>query len=298
MGIFLNSARVRAAVTSTALAAGVVLVILFSTVGSARAAWSHLAGLLSGHTASATVLTQQDLTQLDRQNPQAQAESLLDSAVNQVEGAGDQIASRANRWRGKLNWDAQLGILSNAALNSSDLRVRAAAIEVELAAYGLAKSSSSVDQLVTQAASADHARKIWALWTLGLIANRGVDPVRVVQVLSGHLKDSDEDSRRWTVEALALVGTSPAIAPLLRAMRDDPSPVVRQHAASGLAQSGMLSPEQRRSAVPQLLRYSDDPALDARTHDLSFQALSDITRQRLPNDSAAWRNWYQNSGGN
>jgi len=26
--------------------------------------------------------------------------------------------------------------------------------------------------------------------------------------------------------------------------------------------------------------------------DRTFQALADITHQRLPSDSAAWRNWY------
>jgi hypothetical protein len=56
----------------------------------------------------------------------------------------------------------------------------------------------------------------------------------------------------------------------------------------------MLSHEQRLIAVPQLIKYSDDPSLDAQTHAWAFQALAAITRQRLPNDSAAWRTWYQN----
>ncbi len=57
----------------------------------------------------------------------------------------------------------------------------------------------------------------------------------------------------------------------------------------------MFTPEQRLSAVSQLLNYSDDPALDAQTHAWAFQALGDITHQRLPNDSAAWRNWYESA---
>jgi hypothetical protein len=73
---------------------------------------------------------------------------------------------------------------------------------------------------------------------------------------------------------------------------------VRERAASSLAQSGMLSHDQRLIAVPQLIQYSEDPALDAQTHGLAFQALSDITRQRLPNDAAAWRHWYQNNSAN
>jgi HEAT repeat protein len=199
--------------------------------------------------------------------------------------------------------------------------VRASAIEVQLAAYGLSRSNSSVDALVLQANSAKHAQKIWALWALGLLGNRGVETERIVRVLAMHLKDSrdsdkdfvettntasartgsevnykdDEDSRRWALEGLALVGTDSTIAPLLDAMRNDPSPVVRERAACSLVESGMLSREQRLIAVPQLIIDSDDPALDGQTHAWAFQALTDITKQHLPNDSAAWRDWYQGS---
>ena len=60
-------------------------------------------------------------------------------------------------------------------------------------------------------------------------------------------------------------------------------------------ESGMLSREQRLTAVPQLIDDSDDPALDSQTHAWAFQALTDITKQHLPNDSIAWRDWYQKS---
>ena len=107
-------------------------------------------------------------------------------------------------------------------------RARFGAIEVQLAAYGLTKTRFTVDALVRQANSRDHAQKIWALWTLGLLGNRGVETDRVVQVLTAHLKDSgknsdqDEDARRWAVEGLALVGTTSTIVPLLNAMHNDP----------------------------------------------------------------------------
>jgi hypothetical protein len=71
--------------------------------------------------------------------------------------------------------------------------------------------------------------------------------------------------------------------------------VVREHAACRLAQSGMLSREQRLTAVPQLIDYSADPSVDAQTRAWAFEALADITRQHLPNDSAAWRSWYRTS---
>jgi HEAT repeat protein len=266
---------------------------------------------------------------LDRQRPQKQAEILLERAVSRSDGAANQdgdrdidsdshtdrdkaqaeaqIAARLDAWRGKLKWDSQLGELTTVALNSGDQSLRSSAIEVQLAAYGLTESKSSVDRLVRLANSSDHTQKIWALWTLGLLGNRGVETVRVVQVLSAHLEDSnkgsgrdqnrdqDEDERRWAVEGLALVGATSTIVPLLNAMHNDPSPIVRERAACSLAESGMLTHQQRLAAVPRLISYSDDPALDAQTQAWAFQALADITRQRLPNDSAAWRNWYQTS---
>jgi len=227
--------------------------------------------------------------------PQKQAEALLELAVARNDGAVDQISSRVDRWQGKVKWDAQIATLTTAALNSSDLRVRASGIEVELAAYGLAKNSASLDYLLRTAESPDHAQEIWALWALGLLGNRGVETERVVQVLTAHLNDVDEDSRLWAVEGLALTGSSQTLQPLLKTMHDDPSPRVRESAACSLAETGMFTPEQRRSAVPQLVNYTDDPALDAQTHLWAFRALNDITRQRLPNDSNAWRSWYDST---
>jgi len=225
--------------------------------------------------------------------PQKQAEALLELAVGHSDGAVDQISSRVERWQGKVKWDSQIATLTTAALNSNDMRVRESGIEVELAAYGLAKNSASLDYLLTTAESTDHARKIWALWALGLMANRGVETEHVVEVLIAHLKDSDEDSRRWAVEGLALTGSALSIEPLLKTMHEDPSATVRERAACSLAESGMFTPDQRMSAVPQLLSYSDDPSLDAQTHAWAFQALGDITHQRLPHDSNAWRSWYE-----
>lgn len=276
-----------------AVAMGVLLAILTANAGTARAAWSNFANLFSAPGGATAAV--KDPRQLDRMKPQKQAEALLELAVTHKDGAVDQISSRVGRWQGKVKWDSQIATLTTAALNSSDMRVRESGIEVELAAYGLAKNSASLDYLLRTAESPDHAQKIWALWALGLMANRGVDADHVVQVLIGHLKDADEDSRRWAVEGLALSGSGRAIEPMLKAMHDDPGASVRERAACGLAESGMFTREQRLTAVPQLLSYSDDPSLDAQTHGWAFQALGDITRQRLPHDSNAWRSWYESA---
>jgi hypothetical protein len=282
-----------------AVAIGVLLAVLVGSIGSAHAAWSHFATLFSVRGTVAperrALPSAKDLGQLDRLKPQKQAEALLELAVANSDGAVDQISSRVDRWQGKVKWNSQIATLTTAALNSSDMRVRESGIEVELAAYGLAKNSASFEYLLTTAESPDHAQKIWALWALGLMGNRGVETDHVVQVLTAHLKDSEQDSRRWAVEGLALVGATQTIEPLLKTMHDDPSPVVRERAACSLAESGMLTRQQRLSAVPQLLNDITDPSLDPQTHTWAYQALGDITRQRLPNDPAAWRSWYDSS---
>jgi HEAT repeat protein len=301
------SPATRRALHSVAMIVGIAFAFLLSIGGGPVAVWGKTASLFASRP-NPELPAELSETSLDHQRPQKQAELLLERAVSHSTGDSNQIAarieSRSDAWRGKLQWDSQLGDLTTVALNSKDLSVRTSAIEVQLAAYGLTKTESSVDALARQADSRDHQKKIWALWALGLLGNRGVEPERVVQVLAAHLKDSgkdkskekEEDSRRWAVEGLALVGTTPTIAPLLEAMRSDPSPMVREHAACSLAQSGMLSRQQRLMAVPQLIDYSADPALDAQTRAWAFQALADITQQHLPNDSAAWRNWYQTRG--
>lgn len=50
-------------------------------------------------------------------------------------------------WRGKIAFHTVLTTLIDAALNGSDLRVRAAAIEIQLAAANVAKTADQVESL-------------------------------------------------------------------------------------------------------------------------------------------------------
>ena len=60
-------------------------------------------------------------------------------------------------------------------------------------------------------------------------------------------------------------------------------------------QGESLTAEQRRTAVPRLIEYAGDGALDQDTQKWVFQALRDITGQSLPHDASAWRDWYRRS---
>ena len=226
---------------------------------------------------------------------QKEAEQLLERAARNDMAATRQMEERAAGWHGRIQLTPQLTNLIGAGLNANHREVRAATIRVDLAAMNVSEDASSVNRLASQADSRDHATRIWALWTLGLLASRGIETNRIIGVLTAHLSDPDVEARRWAVEGLAYAATDATISPLLKAMHDDPSPLVRERAACSLAQSGMLTGEQRRTAIPTLLLYVDDASLDAATHAWAYHALRDITGQNLPNDSAAWRRWYEGS---
>ncbi|HEX9110443.1 MAG TPA: HEAT repeat domain-containing protein [Terriglobales bacterium] len=230
-----------------------------------------------------------------RSSAQKEAEQLLQRAAANDAAAVAQLEARAATWRGQIALTPKLSRLIAVGLNAKDLSVRSATIQLDLAAMNIAPDAATADRLFAQAESADHATRIWAIWTLGLVGNRGIQQERITDLLIAHLTDSDIDSRHWAVEALSYVATDATIPPLLKAMHDDPSPRIRERAACALAESGMLTNEQRRTAIPTLLTYADDPSLDAQTHAWTYHALRDITAQHLPDDAGAWRNWYSSS---
>jgi HEAT repeat protein len=272
-----------------------LLAALLSGAG-ASAAWAPAAQLVERQgrqqPASASVLSEHHLEALDSMSLQAQAEFLLERAINHYQGANEQIAARAESWRGNITLDKRLNGLFVTALNSDDLRVRAAAIELNLAALNLKKASATVDSLEPDARSGSQGLRANALWRIGLLGNRGVEPDRALQILLGSVLDENVNVRYWAVEGLAYLGTDGTIAPLLSVFRDDPSPMIRERAACSLAQSGMLSAKQRLTTVPRLLDLADYGSLDDQTRSWVFQALRDITGQTMPRDAAAWRNWY------
>lgn len=283
------------------VAAVLLMGALFMGTGTARAAWQEIAQFLSLRgkpaPASANVLSEHEIEVLDQMTPQSQAQLLLERSINHYRGANDQIAMRVSSWRGKITLNQPLNSLFMTALNSDDLRVRAAAIEVDLACRNLEKNAATVDRLEQDARFGEQGPRANALWDIALLGNRGVEPDRAAQILLASIHDENVNIRYWAVEGLAYLGTNDTIAPLLQVFHDDPSPMIRERAACSLAQSGMLSERQRRSAVPHLLDFAEDASLDQETHKWVFQALRDITGQTLPHDPAAWRNWYNSNDG-
>jgi hypothetical protein len=241
---------------------------------------------------SANLLSEHEIEVLDAMSPQSQAELLLERSINHYRGANEQIAARVESWRGRIALNGRLNNLFVTAINSDDQRVRVAGIEVDLAGRNVEKNVSAIDRLEPVARAGEQGPRANALWDLGLLGNRGIEPARVAQILLSSLHDANQNVRYWAVEGLAYLGTDEVIGTLLEVFHDDPSATIRERAACGLAQSGMLSDKQRRKAVPRLLDFAGDGALDVQTREWVFQALRDITGQSLPHDPDAWRRWY------
>jgi HEAT repeats len=242
--------------------------------------------------ASASVLSEHHLEALQSMTPQQQAELLLERAINRYRGATEEIAARSPAWLGLIKSTGRLESLFRMAINSDDMRVRVAAIETNVAARGLTRTPETIDRLEPDARSGEQGPRANALWDIGLLGNRGVQPDRAFEIVSSSLHDSNVNIRYWAVEGLAFLGTDSVIEPLLQVFHDDPSPMIRERAACSLAQSGMLNEHQRWQAVPRLLEYAGDATLDAQTRSWVFQALRDITGQSLPPDATAWRQWH------
>jgi hypothetical protein len=266
--------------------------------GRLNGVWAKLDGAAPLRTAVASESAQQisDSAQIDYAvlaglTPQQQAEGLLERAIHRQEKPLEVIRQNVDGWRGRLQENDRLYDLVFTALVSDDLRVRAAAIEIDLAANNLSKSPESVVRLLREIRT-DPAARSWGLWRLGALGNRGVQPKIVLAHLLKYARDPNEHTRAWAVEGLAMLGSNTAIDPLLDRFGHDASPGVRQRAAYGLAQAGMLTKEQRLTAVPGLLNFLDDDALDSSTRSLVYGALRLITGAELGNNADAWRAWW------
>lgn len=230
-------------------------------------------------------------SEIKRLPAQQQAERLLERAMHNDAASLNQLRENVDSWRGHLKNTDRLFDLVLAALNSADLRVRMAAVDVDLAANNLSKSPESVKQVIRQL-QRNPAGRGMALWRLGSLGNRGVEPEKVLNTLLNFARNPNEHTRYWAVEGLAMLGNDATIDPLLNLLTHDPSPRVRERAASSLGQSGLLTREERLAAVPQLLNFADDDSLNTTTRELVYGTLRVITGAPLGNDASAWREWW------
>jgi len=222
---------------------------------------------------------------------QTSAEQLLGKLAAIESGAADRVLDQSASWTGKTHRTPKADQSILIALNLPDLHAREGALAAELALEGVPQSDVGLNML--KEALADPSQRVWALWMMGALGNRGVDPVHTAKILESYLTDSDVNVRASAVNGLALLATDETIPPVLDRFRNDPSPVVQERAACGLAESGMYTREQRLTAAASMVGWLDDPLLTPQQKVWSFQALHDISGEDHGTDSAAWRAWYE-----
>jgi hypothetical protein len=225
--------------------------------------------------ASSAVISEHEMDEINAMSPQDQAERLLERAINHYQGAAEEIAKRADGWTGAIHSSSKLDTMTNTAYFASDLRVRAIALEIWLAEYNFHKNPETVDQIIRDLASASE-RKYFLLSNLGILGNRGIEPEKVFNTVMLYVNDPDAATRSGAINALGLLGTENTIEPLLHIFRTDSSFDLRERAACNLADSGMLSRDLRKRALPELARLSQDPDLDPRMKTWVAQAINEI----------------------
>ncbi|MGA8154056.1 MAG: HEAT repeat domain-containing protein [Terriglobales bacterium] len=286
------------------LKAEIAAAVLALVLGSSVRAQQAREPITSGHQlpvpgrpvpADHSTLSEHNVEWMQTQPPQAQMEFLLAEAINHDQGATDWINKLVEEWRGKLKPTQRWEDLQDTALYSNDLRVRAAAIEINLAVRDLPKTDETADRLIRSGESHPGNRP-FAASELGMLASRGIEVERIHQLLQSYIHEPEEQTRFWAVEGLAHLGTDDSIKDFLDVFRSDASMEVRERAGCSLAKSGMLTREQRMKAVPGLIDLSDDDSLNPTTRNWVFQALREITNVSLPNDSGTWRSWYEKFG--
>ncbi|HKW32162.1 MAG TPA: HEAT repeat domain-containing protein [Candidatus Acidoferrum sp.] len=257
-------------------------------VSAAEAGQSALSELVSTPQPGAKNINAEEISHLA---PQQQAEQLLELAIQQPDPSLSLIHRNLSSWRGHLEDSDRLFHLVMEALNSNDPRVRVAAVEIDLTANNLMKAPESVEKLKRQIQSGSDERYM-ALWRLGALGNRGVEPSEAFRTLKLYTQSRNQEVRFWAVEGLAMLGSRESVDALLEILGHDPAAQIRQHAANALSRSGLLTGEQRLTAVPDLLNLLDDDSLDAATQGLVSSTLQAITGASFGKNATAWRDWW------
>ena len=226
--------------------------------------------------------------------PQERAERALELAINRFTGAADYVTQNAAAWRGTIKPSERMLALVRTAVESPLMETRMAGFEAHLAAYGIEKSSRTVDDYLH--AIGDDAQKFapWSLWNLAVLGARGVEREKIFSNLVFFAHASDADLRQHAVDALAKLGGAEVVPPLLDIAAHDSTDAVRERAFCGLAESGTLLLAERYTAVPGLLAIAQDPKASRQQHAWTYQALREITNLRgVSEDPDAWREKLQ-----
>lgn len=240
-------------------------------------------------------LTDGDVQHLQTLPEQARAEELLDRAIQHDPRALDLFERNIGSWP-NLTRTARMSELERRSCYSTDLRVRYANVDLNLAIDGLPKTDSSADQLIALAQS-DPEHRAYSVYHLGMLAGRGVAYDRIYPLLADYARnDTNPQVRQWAVEGLRYLGTDEALAQLFDSFTHDPSTAVRERAGCNVSDCGIFRRSQRMRMAPRLIQLAADPQTSPQMRNWTFLALHEITGQTLPADASAWQDWYAQHG--
>ena len=240
-------------------------------------------------------LTDVDLRQLQNLPEQAQAEELLTRAIQHDAHALELFEQNIGAWH-NLEHTPQMNELERRSQFSTDLRVRYANADLNLAINGVLKTDASADSLIAQA-QADTAHRAYCVYAMGMLAGRGVAYDRIYPVLVKYAKhDPDPQVRQWAVEGMRYLGTDEALDELFDSFTNDASDAVRNRAGCNVSDCGNFMRKQRLRMVPRLIELAGDPQTTPQMRNWTFLALQEITDAAVPADASAWRDWYAHHG--
>ncbi len=227
---------------------------------------------------------------------QDQAEELLERAIGHDPRALELFEQQVESWVGHVRLTDRMKQLERRSEYSSDLRVRYAIADINLALDGWQKNEQAADMLIERART-DLKYRAAAVYFLGMLAGRGVAYEKIHPVLLEYAKhDPDAYVRQWAVEGMRYLGKDEALDELFESFTQDPSMNVRNRAGCNLSDCGNFTRAQRMRMVPKFLELVSDTHTDAQTRNWSFLALHEITDENLPANAEAWRTWYGQHG--
>lgn len=243
-----------------------------------------------------TPLTDVDTQRLQLLPAQTQAEELLDRAIQHDDKARDLFEQNITMWLGDIKLTERMKQLERRSSFSTDLRVRYANADLNLAMNAWAKTEHSADLLITQAQT-DKASRAAALYQMGMLAGRGVGYGLIYPVLLDYAKNAaDPYVRQWAVEGMRYLGTDEALDQLFYSFTHDPSDAVRNRAGCNISDCGNFMRKQRMRMAPKLIALAEDPQITPQMRNWTFLALTEITDEHLPPDTGAWQRWYNEHG--
>jgi hypothetical protein len=243
-----------------------------------------------------TPFTDADAHRLQLLPEQTQAEELLDRAIQHDDKARELFEQNIVMWQGDIKLTDRMKQLEWRSRFSSDLRVRYANADLNLAVNGWAKTENSADLLITQAQT-DKKSRAAAVYQMGMLAGRGAGYNLIYPVLVDYAKnDPDPYVRQWAVEGIRYLGTDEALDQLFYSFTHDPVDAVRERAGCNISDCGNFMRKQRMRMVPKLIALAEDSQTTPQTRNWTFLALTEITDEHLAADGEAWERWYTDHG--